>query len=134
MSVALSLLAFYHSFVFTITIIERIPSAMPHYQVSLFWTYKAIAAGRNDLKAEIFWNIVLFIPIGILIMILLSKRFRWMGIVIGFLLSAGIEVCQLVLCRGLFEFDDMIHNTLGTCIGVLVYLLACCVSKKISSR
>ena len=33
-----------------------------------------------------------------------------------------IELAQLISCRGLFEFDDVIHNALGTAIGVLLVL------------
>ena len=35
---------------------------------------------------------------------------------IGILISAVIEVSQLVFMRGLFEWDDMIHNRID-CIG-----------------
>ena len=34
-------------------------------------------------------------------------------------ISATIEVSQLVFMRGLFEWDDMIHNGLGCVIGCL---------------
>lgn len=38
-----------------------------------------------------------------------------------------IELTQLIIHRGLFEFDDIIHNTAGTIIGVvLVMLIAFC--------
>ena len=33
-----------------------------------------------------------------------------------------IEPAQLVSFRGLFEFDDVIHNALGTAVGVLLVL------------
>ena len=35
----------------------------------------------------------------------------------GALISLISEVCQLVFHRGLFEWDDMIHNALGCMIG-----------------
>lgn len=38
----------------------------------------------------------------------------------GFLISAVIELCQLVFRRGLFEWDDMIHNGLGCMVGSLL--------------
>lgn len=31
-----------------------------------------------------------------------------------------IEISQLWLCRGLFEFDDIIHNSLGCMLGCLL--------------
>ena len=64
--VAIPLLTFYLSFVATITIIARIPSHDAQYQLTLFWTYKAIAKGETHYIAEIFWNVVLFVPVGIL--------------------------------------------------------------------
>ena len=33
-----------------------------------------------------------------------------------------IELAQLVSCRGLFAFDDVIHNALGSAVGVLIAL------------
>lgn len=120
-AIAIPLIAFYSAFVLTITLIDRIPTKRPRYELVLFWSYKAIQNGRSDLISEVFWNVVLFIPLGILFSLLLSKR-KWISIVLGMLLSAGIELTQLILHRGLFEFDDIFHNTLGTVIGLIVFL------------
>lgn len=38
----------------------------------------------------------------------------------GLLLSATIEVTQLIFRLGLFEWDDMIHNTLGCVLGTFI--------------
>jgi glycopeptide antibiotics resistance protein len=38
-------------------------------------------------------------------------------VLLGFLTSLSIELLQLVLKRGLFEFDDMFHNTFGVILG-----------------
>jgi len=45
------------------------------------------------------------------------------AIPIGVLMSATIEVAQLLTRRGLFEFDDIIYNSVGALIGFLLYLL-----------
>lgn len=132
--IALPILTFYLSFVFTITLIDRIPTTVPTYQLDLFWSYKAIAAGRTNLIAEVIDNVILFIPIGILIMFIMARKFRWLGITIGILLSVFIEVSQLIFHRGLFEFDDIIHNSLGMLIGVGIFLLASWIGKKIKYR
>ena len=42
------------------------------------------------------------------------------GLLIGICISFSIELLQLILCRGLFEFDDIIHNSLGFFIGILM--------------
>lgn len=39
---------------------------------------------------------------------------------IGIVTSAMIETCQLVFYRGLFEWDDMIHNGIGCMIGCVI--------------
>jgi glycopeptide antibiotics resistance protein len=69
----------------------------------------------------------MLLPMGVLLPILMgcdrkNKRF---GRVIfsGFFTSFTIEVLQLIGRRGLFEFDDMFHNTLGVMIGYGIYWL-----------
>lgn len=116
---SLSFLSFYLSFVSTITVISRNKSNSSQYNLSVFWTYIAIAGGRTGLVLEIIWNIILFIPIGILLMLVITHKDKGViAILLGLLLSVSIEVIQLLSYRGLFEFDDIIHNTLGTAIGV----------------
>ena len=133
--ISVPLLAFYLSFIATITIVARIPSHNAQYRLILFWSYKAIAAGQSDLIAEVFWNVVLFIPIGILLMLLVTHRFRFvLSFGCGLFLSACIEVIQLVFHRGLFEFDDMVHNTLGTLIGIGIFLFVSVVGKKLTGK
>ena len=121
----LPLLVFYLSFILTITILKRIPAHLPSYQLDLFWSYKAIIGGTKKLLAENFWNVMLFVPLATMLAILLGaritygrRRWIWLTILICLVFSAGIEVVQLVTHRGLFEFDDIIHNTLGAVIGV----------------
>ena len=41
-------------------------------------------------------------------------------VLIGFLISTLIEINQFVFSIGLFEFDDIIGNTLGCYIGVMI--------------
>ncbi len=125
------LTALYLSFVSTITVIAREHTAKARYQLVLFWTYKAIEKGRTYLKAEIFWNVVLFIPVGILVSLFFSKRKAWIGIFISLFLSCSIELMQLLLHRGLFEFDDIIHNTAGAVTGFVLCLAARMIAGKV---
>ena len=130
--ISIPVFAFYLSFVATITIIARIPSHNAQYRLMLFWSYRAIAGGKTDLISEVFWNFVLFIPIGILLMLIISCKHKWIiSIAIGLLLSASIEIIQLKFHRGLFEFDDIFHNTLGTVIGIGMFLFISAARKKI---
>ena len=59
-----------------------------------------------------------------------GRLWKWKGVLSGAGLSAIIELLQLISQRGLFEFDDIINNTLGTVIGVTVYLLIATLLKK----
>ncbi|WP_051688388.1 VanZ family protein [Butyrivibrio sp. AE2032] len=121
--ISLPLLVFYISFMLTITLIARNISPQAQYELIPFWSYRAIADGsRPDLVSECFWNVILFIPTGILTTVLLKGKRKWLVILSGLILTVIIELSQLFLHRGLFEFDDIIHNTLGTVIGLLLVM------------
>ena len=46
---------------------------------------------------------------------------KWQeALVFGVLISATIETSQLITMRGLFEWDDMIHNGLGCMVGAVL--------------
>ena len=50
-----------------------------------------------------------------------DHRVKWQyALVFGVLISATIETSQLITMRGLFEWDDMIHNGLGCVIGCVI--------------
>lgn len=129
------LLVLYLSFVTTITIVSRVPSFDARYNLLLFWSYKAIASGQSVLIAQVFWNVVLFIPIGILLMSILTCKHKGkISFVIGLLLSASIELVQLFSHRGFFEFDDIIHNTLGVVIGIALYNIVSSIVKRLTLK
>ncbi|RUS47945.1 VanZ family protein [Cohnella sp. AR92] len=68
---------------------------------------------------NLFGNIALFVPAGILIRLGLGRGFL-MTLLIGFMISLGLETSQLVFSIGTFDVDDMILNTSG---GVLGYAM-----------
>ena len=52
----------------------------------------------------------MLLPIGIFLPLEYGKKIDWkIGLLIGCCISFSIELLQLVLCRGLFEFDDIIQ-------------------------
>ena len=77
-----------------------------------WWEYREII-----LQCEA--NILMFIPIGLF----LAPGFGWRSVLIGFLFSLSIELCQLLFSCGFSEFDDVVHNTLGVLIGCAAYHL-----------
>lgn len=69
----------------------------------------------------LFLNILLLLSVSFLLPGMFNRRLKWwQGLIVGITVSSAIEVSQLVLCRGLFEFDDIIHNSLGCMLGTLV--------------
>lgn len=83
-----------------------------------FWSYS-----HPELRMEIFLNYVLFVPLGLLLYLCFGERWGLKVVLIGFLLSASIEIAQLIFRIGLFEFDDMIGNTIGCLIGAVVGMM-----------
>ena len=72
-----------------------------------------------SLRNEIILNYILFIPFGFLLC--LSRDMKIKKVVLtGFLFSLSIELSQLIFRVGLFEFDDMIGNTVGCLLGASV--------------
>ena len=70
------------------------------------------------------WNpiqgtaIVVLVPMGLLLPIIINHKVKlnW-ALLAGFLISVVIELSQLIFKRGLFEWDDMIHNALSCMLG-----------------
>ena len=97
------------------TVIFRTPFDGQHFQPQLFWSHKVWSVQKEQIIA----NILIFIPLGILA----GSLWKWKGILVGLGVSAAVELLELVSQRGLCEFDDILHNTLGTFIGVSIYML-----------
>ena len=71
-------------------------------------------------------NIAFFIPIGFLYCLIDTKKInykKWPIIAFSAALSYLIEIAQLIFKLGWVEVDDIIHNTLGCCVGILLYIL-----------
>lgn len=124
-----SLLTFL-AIVFGSTVFTRTPG-IRQYQPEVFWLWKEIlgigTCGRlgsttgDGLLQENLLNILLLFPAGILLPGLTGRKLKWwMGLLVGIAVSSAIEISQLLLCRGLFEFDDIIHNSLGCMLGCLL--------------
>lgn len=70
---------------------------------------------------ETFLNVILFIPLGFFLPFLYKKYNRLANIVFaGFLISLSIEFVQM-FDIGTTDINDLIANTLGTCLGFGIY-------------
>ena len=90
------------------------------YDFTPFWSYQVIQKGRDDLFAEKIMNVVVFVPVGLLLSCVSRRLKWWMVLLIGFCISLSIESLQFELKRGFSEVDDVIHNTFGCLIGVMI--------------
>ena len=105
----------YIFFILGETLLFRTASPEAKYHLDIFWSYRE----WNTYWAEIITNIILFIPLGFL----LGRLVGWKGILIAAVMSAAIETIQLIMHLGLFEIDDIIHNTVGAAIGAALHKL-----------
>lgn len=76
-------------------------------------------AGTRWLLLEILLNVALFIPAGFCLSMLMKERL-WAVAMMAVMFSAAIKITQLVTKCGLFEFDDIFHNTLGAVTGSII--------------
>lgn len=91
-----------------------------------FRSYFMIKDGFSDKIREVIMNIALFYPIGFLYCVMDTGKInehKWPIIAMSAGLSLLIELCQLIFRLGLVETDDIIHNTIGCCLGILGYML-----------
>lgn len=82
----------------------------------------------------IIFNMIMFVPLGVLLPLIDKKNklfWRAFFLSIGFTLS--IEIFQLVSGKGIFEFDDILHNTIGSVAGyfVVMAILLCLEQRKL---
>ncbi|MBC1798308.1 VanZ family protein [Listeria booriae] len=76
---------------------------------------------------QVVGNIILFVPLGFSLPIILSSSSMKKIVFIGFIVSLSIETIQWLL--GLYfgynyratDIDDLIFNTIGSCIGYLLF-------------
>lgn len=119
---AMLLLTEYLFLVFASTVFSRTRKAHFDYELIPFWSYGRILAGSRSLFWEDIFNVLMLMPLGILLPVAWKRTGSAKQVILmGFLISLTIEFLQLILKRGLFEFDDMFHNTIGVMIGYWLY-------------
>lgn len=131
--ISICLLTTYCFLIFATTVLARTSQDAVSYDLTPFRLFRIEKWWlKHDLILQIQANIIMFVPIGFLLMEI-GKRIKRkavralyviMSILAGFLFSVLIEYMQYRLHRGLCEVDDVIHNTIGTAVGVVLYWLA----------
>jgi glycopeptide antibiotics resistance protein len=70
---------------------------------------------------EIFLNILIFVPLGLYVGILFKKLSIAQKVLSFFMVSFTFEILQFILRIGAFDITDIINNTFGGIVGLLLY-------------
>ena len=96
-------------------------SIMPESRLELspFWTYHAALIDKMPGISvwDIVLNVVLFFPLGFLVKLLYPTLKLWKLVIIAICTSVFIETNQYLFEKGIAQFDDVMHNTIGAMIG-----------------
>lgn len=100
------------------------------YNFEFCYSYKEVFLLKDyALASQIIVNILMFIPVGLICGIIKKQHTILKSLLYGILMSVTIEVLQLVLRCGYFEFDDLLSNIIGTLIGCVMIKIHHCLRK-----
>lgn len=131
---AISFLIGYAAVVLGLTNFSRVLGATKSVNLILFFAYfDAFVTGSIKAWQLILFNVIMFIPLGFLLPFA-SKKTDGLkaALLIGLAFSLLIECLQLINSTGIFELDDLFHNTLGAGVGYCAYALL--FGRKVFSR
>jgi len=95
---------------------------IPFREIRRFWVYRE-QIGPAASFLNLAGNILIFTPFGFFVPAMFRRlRGFFRVVLLGFELSLAVECVQLVTKTGSFDVDDLILNTLGSVIGVLLYM------------
>ena len=126
--VFITLLICWFIVVFGITTLSRGANYTGSFNLSLFSGYVNAwnKWSLNEFQLIIF-NMLMFVPLGVLLPLIHHKnKSFWRVLVISIIFTSCIEVFQVVSGKGIFELDDLLHNTLGSLAGyyfIMVFIL-----------
>jgi len=104
-----------------ITLIDR-ESGRQRAMLTPFWELASVLKGqeRGFYIRQIAGNLAMLMPMGFMMPIIVKKDIRIVTAT-AFMFSLAIEITQYVTGRGLMEFDDLFHNTIGAVMGYALY-------------
>jgi glycopeptide antibiotics resistance protein len=74
-------------------------------------------------RVEFLANVAMFMPIGIFFVLLFGRRLWFVSVISGVLLTLAIELVQRFIPGRVSDVRDLVANSLGTVVGVLVALV-----------
>lgn len=91
-------------------------------EIRRFIKYRHIL-GTAAVVINVAGNVAVFVPLGFALPVLFERIKSFLQVLIlSFSISLLAETMQLVLKVGCFDVDDLLLNTIGGCVGYLIYL------------
>ena len=78
---------------------------------------------RDNLR-DVMVNFVGFIPFGLLLSVNLKQTSFWRKLAFVFIFSLGLELIQFILAIGVMDVTDVVTNTSGGLLGLVLYDLS----------
>lgn len=99
-----------------------------HYNLVLFKEINRFIQYRHELGAfavfaNLFGNILIFVPFGFLLPMGSKKRSFLTTTWNSFFMSLCVEIFQLMTKVGSFDVDDLLLNTLGGVLGYILFVI-----------
>lgn len=93
-------------------------------EIKRFWEYREVL-GTKVVMMNLVGNVAIFLPFGFI----LPWASRYTNFIqttwFTLLFSLAIECVQLITKIGSFDVDDLLLNTVGGCIGYIVFFICC---------
>ncbi|MFS0895356.1 VanZ family protein [Microbacterium sp. 179-I 3D3 NHS] len=104
---------------------SRVESAMPSIVDLTLAAIRRLGWTSLDFdRVEVMANVLVFVPVGALAFVLLPRRIGLLALLVGPLLSLGVESTQkLMLPHRAATVSDVIANSIGATGGVLLAVL-----------
>lgn len=112
--------------------LSREPGSRQGIDMTLFGTWGI----TPQAHAFVIENVLLFVPFGILCPFAVTPTGRTSDdthsrgriasrftVLLGFIISVGIETVQFLTERGYCQLDDIVMNTLGSLVGYMIFLV-----------
>lgn len=112
----------YLCLVYTSTVLSRSAGAEMKFKLMPFWSYAQWRQGNEIFLQYIILNLLLLLPVGVSLSCIWGDKKK--VLLAGFGFSCFVEISQLLSRRGLMEADDVIHNTMGVFLGILLHFTA----------
>ena len=82
--------------------------------------FAARETGMRETRREMLANIAVFVPLGAYLSAFFAKKNFFFPVLIGFCLSLFFEIVQFAFAIGAADVTDLLMNTAGALIGVLL--------------